>query len=309
MKVGIIGAGQVGSAAAYAVALSGAASDVVLIDRSDKLALAQAQDILHATPFAAPVRVQAGTYTDLTGAQIIILTAGVNQKPGETRLELLDRNTAVFAEILPQVLAVTPDPILIVATNPVDVMTEVAQRLSGLPRHRCIGSGTILDTARYRALLADHLGVSPNSIHASVLGEHGDSEVLCWSSATVGTVPLASLAAQQGKPLDDTVKARIDAGVRRAAYTIIEGKGATWFGIGAGLARMVRAIARDERAVMTISQVEDRIEGVGPVALSLPRILGAAGILGTVMPILSPEEHGLLRTSAETLIRAAGRTP
>lgn len=309
MKVGIIGAGQVGSAAANAIALTGAASDVILLDRDDKLSLAQAQDILHATPFGAPVRVRAGTYADLAGAGVIILTAGVNQKPGETRLQLLDRNTAVFADILPQVLAVTPNPILIVATNPVDVMTEVAHRLSGLPRHRCIGSGTILDTARFRALLADHLGLSPASIHAGVLGEHGDSEVLCWSSASVGTVPLDAIAAQHGKPLTEEVKTRIDAGVRRAAYTIIEGKGATWFGIGAGLARMVKAIARDERAVMTISQVEELVEGVGPVALSLPRVLGAEGILGTVMPTLSPQEHALLRTSAETLIRAAGRTP
>lgn len=309
MKVGIVGAGMVGSAAGYALTLRGAASDVVLVDKAEKVALAQAQDILHATPFAHSSRVRAGGYGDLAGAEVVILTAGVSQKPGETRLELLERNTAVFAEIIPRILDAAPDTILLVATNPVDVMTEVAQRLSGLPAGRCFGSGTILDTARFRALLGAHLGIASTSVHAYVLGEHGDSEVLCWSAAAAGSVDLLPLAAQLGRPLDDEARARIDHAVRHAAYTIIDGKGATWYGIGAGLCRIVEAIAADEGAILTVSQVEESVEGVGPVALSLPRIVARAGIVDTIMPHLSKDEHQALRASAETLIRAAGRTP
>lgn len=307
MKVAIIGAGMVGSAAAYAIALRGAASDVVLVDRDARMARAQAQDILHATPFAYATKVRAGDYPDIAGAGVVLLTAGVSQKPGETRLELLERNRAVFAEIIPAVLDHAPDAVLVVATNPVDVMTAVAQELSGLAPGRCFGSGTILDTARFRALLGAHLGISSKSIHAYVLGEHGDSEVLCWSSAVAGTVALGSVAYEAGRPLDEAARARIDEGVRRAAYQIIEGKGATWFGIGGGLCRIVQAIAADENAILTVSQVESSVEGVGPVALSLPRLVGAGGITGTVMPTLSPDERGALKRSAQVLREAMGQ--
>jgi L-lactate dehydrogenase len=307
MKVAIVGAGMVGSAAAYALVLRGAASEVVLIDRDAGLAVAQAQDILHATPFAHATKVRAGDYGAAAGAGVVILTAGVGQKPGETRLELLDRNRAVFADILPQVLAVAPETVIVVATNPVDVMTAIAVDLSALPPGRCFGSGTILDTARFRALLAGHLGIAARSIHAYVLGEHGDSEVLCWSSAVAGTVPLGAVAYEAGKPLDEAARARIDAAVRHAAYDIIAGKGATWYGIGGGLCRIVQAIAGDEGAILTVSQVEPSVEGVGPVALSLPRIVGAGGITGTVMPSLSPDERGALKRSAVILAEAMGR--
>ena len=234
MKVGVVGAGMVGGAAANALVLRGAASEVVLIDRNHKRAIAEAEDISHATPFAYVTRVRAGEYPDLTGAGAVILAAGVGQRPGETRLELLERNAAVFAEIIPQVLDAAPDAILVVATNPVDVMTQIATRLSGLPPERVIGSGTILDTARFRALLGGHLGVSPKSVHAYVLGEHGDSEVLCWSVADAGGVPVDQVARQIGRPLEDETRARIDQGVRRAAYRIIAGKVATWHGIAGG---------------------------------------------------------------------------
>jgi L-lactate dehydrogenase len=306
MKIGIVGAGMVGSAAAYAMVLRGAASEVVLVDRNTALADAQAQDILHATPFSHPVRVRSGDYAALTGARAVILSAGVGQKPGETRLQLLERNTAVFADVIARVLDAAPDAILIVATNPVDIMTKVAQELSGLPPGRCFGSGTILDTARFRGLLGLHLGVSATSVHAFVLGEHGDSEVLCWSSATAGTVPVGVVADQIGRPLDDAARARIDAGVRRAAYSSIDGKGATWFGIGGGLCRIVQAIGGDEGSILTLSMVENTVDGIGPVALSLPRIVGAAGVTGTVMPFLDAAEKTGLRHSAEVLVAAAG---
>lgn len=308
MKVGIVGAGMVGSAAANALVLRGAAEDLVLIDRDQRRALAEAQDILHATPFAYIAQVRAGGYQDLDGAAAVILAAGVSQRPGETRLELLDRNAAVFAEIVPPILAVAPEAILVVATNPVDVMTQVATRISGLPPSRVIGSGTILDTARFRALLGQHLQVSPKSVHAYVLGEHGDSEVLCWSTADVGSITVEELARQIGRPLDAAARARIDEGVRRAAYRIIEGKGATWYGIGGGLTRIIQAIGGNEHSALTVSMLGEDIEGVGPVALSLPRIVAAGGVVRTLRPSLRDDEREALQRSAEVIRSAiAGR--
>ena len=276
MKVGIVGAGMVGSAAANALVMRGAASEVVLIDRDAKRARAEAEDILHAVPFAHITRVRAGDYADLVGSGAVILAAGVSQRPGETRLELLERNAAVFAEIVPQVLAAAPDAILLIATNPVDLMAQIATRISGLAPERVIGSGTILDTARFRALLGRWLQVSPKSVHAYVLGEHGDSEVLCWSVADVGGILVEDLARQIGRPFDAAGKAEIDQGVRRAAYRIIEGKGATWYGIAGGLVRIVQSIGGDENSALTVSIVTEEVEGVGPVALSLPRLVGRA---------------------------------
>ncbi|MEN2982072.1 MAG: L-lactate dehydrogenase [Thermus sp.] len=305
MKVGIVGSGFVGSAAAYAMALTGAVREVVLVDLDEGLARAHAEDILHATPFAHPVWVRAGGYPELAGARVVVLAAGVAQRPGETRLQLLDRNAQVFAQIVPRVLQVAPEAILLVATNPVDVMTQVAYRLSGLPPGRVVGSGTILDTARFRALLAEHLRVAPQSVHAYVVGEHGDSEVLLFSGAQVGGVPLLAFAEARGTPLTPEDLRRIDEGVRRAAYRIIAGKGATYYGIGAGLARLVRAILTDEKGVYTVSVFTPEVEGVGEVALSLPRILGAEGVEATVYPSLDEGERQALRRSAEILKEAA----
>ncbi|WP_018112244.1 L-lactate dehydrogenase [Thermus igniterrae] len=305
MKVGIVGSGLVGSAAAYAMVLLGGVREVVLVDLDHKLARAHAEDILHATPFAHPVWTRAGGYEALEGAKVVVIAAGVAQRPGETRLQLLDRNAQVFAQVVPRVLQAAPEAVLLVATNPVDVMTQVAYRLSGLPPGRVVGSGTILDTARFRALLAEHLRVAPQSVHAYVLGEHGDSEVLVWSGAQVGGVPLAAFAEARGRPLTPEDRARIDEGVRRAAYRIIEGKGATYYGIGAGMARLVRAILTDEKGVYTVSAFTPQVEGVKEVALSLPRILGAEGVEATIYPSLDEGEREALRQSATILKEAA----
>jgi len=307
MKAGIIGAGMVGSAAAYALALRGGASEVVLVDRNAALARAQAEDIAHAVPFAHPCQIHAGGYDALAGAAVVILAAGVAQKPGESRLSLLARNAEVFAEVIGSVRDAAPDALLLVATNPVDVMTDVARRVSGLPAARVIGSGTILDSARFRALLGDHLGIAAQSVHAYVLGEHGDSEVLGWSSARAGAVPLAGFADQMGAPLTADVRARIDDAVRRAAYRIIEGKGATWYGIGAGLARIVQAIRDDQRAVLSVSATTPEIQGVADVALSLPRVIGRAGVIATLLPDLDAGEATALRASAELLAETAAQ--
>jgi len=306
MKIGIIGAGQVGSAAAYAMVLRGVGNEIVIVDLNEKLAEAQAQDILHAVPFAPAIAVRAGNYEDLAGAGIIVLSAGVGQKPGETRLQLLERNAGVFRAILEKLDRVAPAAILLIASNPVDVMTDIATRISGRPPARVIGSGTILDTARFRTLLAAHLGIAAQSVHAFVLGEHGDSEVLAWSNAAVGTAPLASVAAQMRSPITEAVRARIDDGVRNAAYRIIDGKGATCFGIGAGIARLVEAILGDERAVLTVSIVTPEVAGVEAVALSVPRVIGVAGVIADLMPELSADEHAALHRSAAILKDAAG---
>jgi len=301
MKVGIVGAGMVGSAAGYALALSGTASRVVLVDRDTDLARAQAEDISHAVPFASTTIVTSGDFDELEGAGVVILAAGVSQKPGETRLQLLSRNAEVFRTVVANVLAAAPNTILLVATNPVDIMTDIATRLSGLDPERVIGSGTILDTARFRSLLGTHLGIAPQSVHAYVLGEHGDSEVLSWSAARAGSVPLRSFAAQVGAPLTDDVRARIDDRVRNAAYTIIAGKGATWYGIGAGLARIVRAIRSDEQAVLSVSIMTGQVEGVRDVALSIPRVVGAKGVTAQLFPDMDSEEHAALERSARFL--------
>lgn len=305
MKVGIVGSGMVGSAAGYALTLLGAAAEIVFVDHKAELAIAQAEDIGHAVPFVHPCRVSAGDYAALAGAGVVILAAGVPQKPGESRLSLLARNAEVFGEVCARVVAAAPDALLVVASNPVDIMTMVAQRASGLPPERVIGSGTILDTARFRQLLASHLGVAAQSVHATVLGEHGDSEVLAWSAAHVGGKPLAECADMLGVEITDDVRARIDDGVRRAAYRIIAGKGATWYGIGAGLARIVQAIRDDQRTVLTVSIRMAEVAGVEDIALSLPRIVGAAGVVATLSPTLSPEEHLALQHSAQVLKEAA----
>lgn len=305
MKIGIIGAGAVGSACANAAMLSDVAHDIVLVDRDAARAHAEAQDIQHAAPFGHSCVVRAGGFGDLTDAEAVVIAAGVAQQPGETRLQLLQRNERVFEAIVLPALEAAPDTLLVVATNPVDVMTGVATRLSGLPPGRVIGSGTILDTARFRALLAAHLAVAPRSVHAYVLGEHGDSEVLCWSVASVGAIPLDEFAAGIGRPIDARVRAAIDEGVRRAAYRIIEGKGYTNYGIAGGVGRILRAIDGNERAVLTVSIVTERVEGRGPVPLSLPRVVGREGVVATVMPTLTPEEHEALAHSTDILMAAA----
>lgn len=301
MKAGIVGSGFVGSTAAYAMALQGTASQIVLVDVNGALARAQAEDILHATPFGTAVRVRGGGYEDLEGAQVVVLACGVGQQPGETRLALLQRNLAVFEQVTPQVLRYAPEAVLLVASNPVDVITHVVSRLAGGASARVFGSGTILDTARFRALLGEHLGVAPQSIHAYVVGEHGDSEVLVWSSAQVGGVPLQEFARQTNREITPEIMARIDDGVRRAAYRIIAGKRATYFGIGAALSRLVQALRGDERSVFTVSAGAPGIALLEGASVSLPRVVGGSGVMTTLWPGLSAEESAALARSAGML--------
>src|SRR3954451_22480256 len=255
MKVGIVGSGFVGATAAYALVMQGVGREIVLVDKDTARAAAEADDLRHAVPFAHPLDVRSGGYEDLAGCRVVVLCAGVGQKPGETRLKLLQRNSQVFGEVVPAILKSAPDAVLVVATNPVDVMTHLAARFAGacgVPAGRVFGSGTALDTARFRSLLGGHCGVDSHHVHACVVGEHGDSEVLTWSLATVGGMPLGEFARLRGIDLAERVRKDIDGKVRGAAYTIIDGKGATYYGIGSALARVVDVILHDQRSVMTV---------------------------------------------------------
>jgi L-lactate dehydrogenase len=304
MKIGIVGSGLVGSTAAYAMVMRGVGREIVLVDLNSARAQAEADDILHAVPFAHPIQVRAGNYADLADSRLVIITAGVSQRPGETRLELLGRNAKVFQSVVPQILKHAPDAILLVATNPVDVMTHLTARYAGslgVPSSRVIGSGTTLDTARFRALLGRYLGVDAPHIHAYVLGEHGDSEVLTWSLVNIGGIPLEDFCRLQKSTICDEDKATIDEQVRKAAYHIIEGKGATYYGIGSALARVSEVILRDQRSILTVCTPVSEVAGISEVTVSLPHLVGGQGILTTLHPPLSDEEQNALQSSARLI--------
>ncbi len=303
MKVGIVGAGHVGATTAYALVMRGIGRLVVLVDRTKARAQAEAHDILHAVPFAHPLQVFAGDYQELKGSRVVIVTAGVAQKSGETRMQLLERNADIFRQIIPEVLENAPDAILLVATNPVDVLTHMTADIAaqfGVPNSHVIGSGTTLDTARFRTLLGQHLGVDPQHVHGYVLGEHGDSEVFTWSLVTVGGAPLEEFCRQWDICMDVEVRTDIEQGVRLAAYSIIKGKGSTHFGIGSALARIVEVVLQDQRSLLTVCTPVPEVDGVKNVTVSLPHLVGGEGILNTInLPLaLSKEEENALRASA-----------
>lgn len=306
-KIGIVGTGMVGATTAYALAMRGIGGELVLVDKNQVRARAEAADILHAVPFAHPIRVTSGDFPDLVNSQVVIIAAGVGQKPGETRLQLLERNAAIFRNMIPDVLKYAPEAVLVVATNPVDIMTHLTAQFAaqfGVPAARVFGSGTTLDTARFRALLSNLVGVAANNVHGYVIGEHGDSEVVAWSRVTVGVIPLEDFCRAQKIELNETTRQEIEQQVRRAAYSIIEGKGATYYGIGSALARIVSAILDDQRAVLTVCSPIPNIADVPNVTLALPHIVGREGVLGTLPLPLSPVEETALQASAQ-IIKAA----
>ncbi|HEX2907710.1 MAG TPA: L-lactate dehydrogenase [Phototrophicaceae bacterium] len=308
MKIGVVGCGLVGATAAYALVMRGIGRELVLVDKNAARAQAEADDILHAVPFAHPLRVSAGDYPDLAGCRVVIIAAGVNQQPGETRLQLLERNAAVFRAVVPAVLHHAPDAVLVIATNPVDVMTHLAACFAAdynVPPSRVLGSGTTLDTARFRALLGRHLGVDSYHIHGYVIGEHGDSEVLTWSLVSVGGIPLEEFTQlRHAAPLDEAARKEIDIQVRRAAYNIIQGKSATYYGIGSALARIVDVILRDQQAILTVCTPIAEIAGVQDVTVALPHLVGGSGILATFPPPIDRAEQAALHNSAQ-IVREA----
>lgn len=304
MKTGIVGSGFVGATAAYALVMRGVGRRLVLVDLNRARAESEADDIFHAVPFAHPLEVTAGEYADLAGCKVVIVSAGVGQKPGETRLQLLERNAQVFKQVIPSILQHAPDAILLIATNPVDVMTHLAARYAadfGVASTRVIGSGTTLDTARLRALIGRHLNVDSQHIHAYVLGEHGDSEVIPWSLVTVGGIPLDEFCTEGDISICPDDYAAIDEQVRRAAYHIIEGKGATYYGVGSAIARIVEVILQDERSILTVCTPTKSVAGVGDVTVSLPNLIGGEGIIKTFFPNLNESETAALHASAQVV--------
>lgn len=300
-RVAVVGAGNVGASFAFSLVLSGLTSEIVLVDANQKRAEGEAMDLSHAVPFSRPARVWAGSYADCRGAAVTVVAAGASQKPGESRLDLVRRNDAIFAQVIPEIARANPDGILLIATNPVDVLSYRAWRLCGLPPERVIGSGTILDTARFRALLGAHLGVDPRSVHAFVVGEHGDSEVAVWSSASIAGLPLPAFASSVGRTLDDRVRDEIFRHTRDAAYEIIDRKGATYYGVAAGLLRIVEAIVRDQRTVLSVSSLVRGWAGIEDVYLSLPAVIGRGGVQHVLQPELEATEVEGLRASAAVL--------
>jgi len=298
---------MVGSASAYALVMSGVGREIVLVDLNRARAEAEANDIFHAVPFAHPLQVRAGDYADLGGARVVVIAGGVAQKPGETRLQLLQRNAEVFRQIVPSVLRHAPGAVLLVVTNPVDIMTHLAAHFAadfGVPAARVLGSGTTLDTARFRTLLGRHFDVDPHHVHGYVIGEHGDSEVLAWSQATIAGLSLDEFAKVHGRPLEDAQRKQIDENVRRAAYQIIAGKGATYYGIGSAVARIVDVLVHDQRAILTICARISGVPDCDGVTLALPHLVGGEGALATIPLPLTADETQALRRSAGILREA-----
>ena len=306
-RVAVVGTGNVGSTFAYALLLSGLAAEIVLIDANQARAEGEAMDLNHAVPFAHPTRIWAGAYEDCAGAAVTVIAAGANQRPGESRLDLVKRNAAIFRGIVPTVARHNPDGILLIATNPVDALTHASLKLSGLPKERVIGSGTILDTARFRQLLSRHFNVDARSIHAFIVGEHGDSEVPVWSLANIAGMRLEEYCAANDVPLDRAALAEIFIQTRDAAYQIIERKGATYYAVAAGLMRIVEAILRDQGTVLSVSTlVDDGSLGEGDVCLSLPTVVGRNGVERVLKLDLSQSEADGLRRSADVLRTTIG---
>jgi L-lactate dehydrogenase len=300
-RVAVVGLGNVGASFAYSLLLSGLAAEIVLIDLNHAKAEGEAMDLNHAVPFAKPTRIWAGTYEDCAGAAVTVIAAGANQKPGETRLDLVHKNAKIFSAIVPEIVKHNPNGIILVATNPVDVLTYVSYKISGLPAERVIGSGTILDTARFRYLLSQHFGVDARSVHAFIVGEHGDTEVPVWSMANIAGMRLADYCEAHQIKCDQTDLDEIFRQTRDAAYEIIQRKGATYYAVAAGLMRIVEAILRDQSTVLSVSSLVSGQFGLNDVCLSLPTVVSHRGIERVLQLILSEDERVLLEKSASVL--------
>jgi L-lactate dehydrogenase len=301
VRIAVVGAGNVGATFAYSLVLSGLASEIVLIDADRARAEGQAMDLDHAVPFNQPVRVQAGGFEDCKGALVTMVSAGTNQKPDESRMDLLKRNIAVFRDVIGEIAAVNPEGIILVATNPVDILTYAAYKISGLSRRRVFGSGTILDTARFRTLLANHFDVDPRSLHAHIIGEHGDSEVPVWSLANIAGVRLADLSGEGWPKYEAQAMEQIFSQTRDAAYHIIKRKGATYYAVASGLLRIVEAIVRDQSTVLSTSSLLTGQYGLSDVCLSLPTVINRRGVARVLELGLDPTEVEKLTRSATIL--------
>ena len=300
-KVGIIGCGYVGAASAFALMQSGLFTEMVLLDANHDKALGEAYDISHGIPFTRPMQIYAGDYDDIADCAIVVITAGANQKPDESRLDLVHKNVDIFRSIIPEIVKRDFEGILLVVANPVDILTYAAQKLSGYPENRVIGSGTVLDSARLKTKLGNHLQVDSRSVHAFIVGEHGDSEIAVFSSAKVSGIPLDDFCEMRGHYNHVESTDQIAREVRESAYEIIEKKGATYFGIAMSVKRICEAIIRDEKSILPISTMMHGEYGIEDVVLSMPCIVGADGYETKVPIALDQEEVTALHESAGTL--------
>jgi L-lactate dehydrogenase len=302
VKIAVIGAGAVGATVAYTLLTADLANELVLIDINRERAAGEAMDIADGTPFTGPVRIYAGDYEDCREALIVVFTAGANQHPGETRLELAARNTKVVREVIDRLLRHWSGGVLLMVTNPVDVLTYAALRFSGLPQNAVIGSGTVLDSARFRHLLSRHCRVDGRNVHAYVLGEHGDSEVFVWSRAAIAGIHVDEFCDRRGVPRPD--RRELSERVRRAAAEIIARKGATYYGVSLSVRRICEAVVRDQESVLTVSGLVEGYCGVTETAFSLPTVVGRRGRLKVLDIPLAPEEQQALCRSAGILKQA-----
>ena len=300
-KVAIIGAGFVGSATAFALSQSSMFSEMVLIDADHEKAEGEAMDISHGTPFTKPVKIYAGDYEDIKDAAIVVVTAGAGQKPGETRLDLVHKNVGIFKSIIPEIAKRDFGGILLIVANPVDVLTLAALKLSGLPENRVIGSGTVLDSARLKTELGEHLGVDSRSVHAFIIGEHGDSEIAAFSSANVSGIPLNDFCEMRGHFNHEASEKAIAERVKNAAYEIIKRKHATYYGVAVAVKRICEVIVRDERSILSVSSMMHGEYGIDGICLSMPAIVGKNGLESKVPISLDEDEIKALQESARTL--------
>ena len=304
-KAAVIGCGFVGSATAFTLMQSRLFSELVLLDVNMEKADGEAKDIAHGIPFAGQMKIYAGTYDDAADAAIIIITAGANQKPGETRLDLVQKNTAIYQSIIPEIVKRDFGGILLIVSNPVDILTYVALKLSGLPENRVLGSGTVLDTARLKYALGEHLGVDSRSVHSFIIGEHGDSEIAAWSSTNVSGIPLNDFCEMRGHFNHDAAMDAIAEKVKHSAYEIISKKQATYYGIAMSVKRICECIVRNERSILPVSAMMHGEYGIEDITLSMPAIVGIGGVETHVPIALSEEEAEKLVESAKKLKEVA----
>lgn len=299
-KVALIGTGYVGSSYAFALLNQGIAHELVLIDMNKDKADGDARDLNHGLAFASPMKIHAGDYSDCQDADLVVITAGANQKPGETRLDLVEKNIKIFKGIVDQVMASGFNGIFLVATNPVDILTYATWKFSGLPKERVIGSGTILDTARLRYLVGEHFDIDTRNIHAYIMGEHGDTEFPVWSHTTIGASHLSELIDMENEDIQNKLD-EIFLNVRDAAYHIIERKGATYYGIAMGLARITRAIFNNENSILTVSSLLQGEYGQDDVYIGVPAIINREGVRKVVELPLNEKERQQFEHSSGTL--------
>ena len=300
-KVAVIGCGFVGATSAFSLIQTGLFSEMVLIDANTQKAEGEAMDLSHGSAYLTPMNIYAGTYDDIVDAGLIVITAGANQKPDETRLDLVKKNVQIFKSIIPEIKERNCEGILLIVSNPVDILTEVALKLSGFPAHRVIGSGTVLDTARLKYVLGKHLQVDPRDIHAYIIGEHGDSELVVWSGAQVAGIHINHFCELRGHFNHDESMERLAQEVRDSAYEIIKRKGATYYGVAVAVKRIATAIVKDEHAVLPISSLMQGEFGLNDICLSIPTVIGQNGVEKVVDIYLNNDENEKLQTSAKAL--------